>query len=92
MLFRTRSYPEYVMEAFGQIREHAGGNAAVLTRLLDVLSVIAPHAGPERRRALEMQRDAVLESVERTVPAPLERQQIQTAAERLAAALREASS
>ena len=91
VLFRTRSYPEYVMEAFGQIREHSQGNAAVLTRLLDVLSLIAPHAGPDRRRALEVQRDAVLESTERTVAAPLERRQIQAAAERLAGALREAS-
>jgi uncharacterized membrane protein len=91
VLLRTSSYSEYVTIAFAQIREHAGGNAAVLARLLEVLSLIAPHAPPHRRHALEVQRDAVLESVERTVPAPAERRQIRSAAERLAGVLRQVS-
>jgi uncharacterized membrane protein len=91
VLLRTSSYSEYVTMALAQIREHARGNAAVLARLLEVLSLIAPHAPPHRRHALEVQRDAVLESVERTVPAPEERRQIHTAAERLAGVLRQVS-
>lgn len=92
VLRRERSYEDYVADAFNQIRRHAEGNAAVLTRMLEVLALIAPQARAERARALQVQGEAIIETVERTISAPLERQDIQQAAEHLSHAILNARS
>jgi uncharacterized membrane protein len=91
VFLRARRYGDFVSDALDQIREHAAGNAAVLTRILEVLRLVAPQTTPERLRPLQAQGEAVVEALERTVPSPLERGRILAAAEQLSESLTKAA-
>ena len=74
--------------ALNQIRQNAGGNIAVLDRLLGVLETVERlTASPERRRILLEQAAAAAEVAERTIPAARERGAVLERAERLISAL-----
>lgn len=65
-------------DAFDQIRQNAEGNTAVLTRLLEVLAIIAgQNSVAERREALHLQADLVAETAERTIPSAHDRARVQ---------------
>lgn len=74
------TFPGLLADAFDQIRQNAEGNVAVLTRLLQILEVLAGRtADDQRRQALRQQADLIVETVERSVPSAHDRAQIQAA-------------
>ncbi|MGH7510423.1 MAG: DUF2254 domain-containing protein [Gemmatimonadales bacterium] len=84
VIIRAPTFPSLVAQAFEQIRQNAEGNAAVLTRLLEILATIAAHTRePDRIGALGVQADAIVETVERTILSRHDRLNVQAAAERL---------
>lgn len=77
------TYADFVAEAFDQIRQNAEGNVAVLMRLLQALETLSHiTAGGHRRRVLFLQVDAVREVVQRSVPTPGERAELESYARR----------
>ena len=75
-------------EAFDQIRQNADGNVAVMRRLirsLETLSRITPGAG--RRRVLFLHVEAVREAIQRSVPSPRERGELESHATHVSEAL-----
>jgi uncharacterized membrane protein len=88
VLMRHPAYADFVQEAFDQIRQNAGGNVAVLQRLLgaqETLSRVATRAG--RRRVLFLQVDRIRDAVRRSVTEPAERDGLEAYAGRLAESL-----
>ena len=71
---RGPTFRSLLDDAFDQIRQNSEGNVAVLVRLLQNLHVIAgfTHDG-QRRHALQLHADLVLETAERSVPSPYDR-------------------
>lgn len=66
---KTLPFPGYVHAAFSQIRQNARGDVAVLGRLLQTLSALAPHfRGDVQRAALRDQADMVKRAAEDAVP------------------------
>jgi uncharacterized membrane protein len=84
LLFSRKDYQDFLGDAFDQIRENAAGNTVVLTRLLEVLAVIAAHTRAERRRAVQSSGEAVVEMVNRTIASPYDRKLIERAIEQFA--------
>ena len=77
VLARGPSFAGLLAEAVDQIRQNANANVAVLSRLLEVLGVVAQrttHA--ERRRLLREHADLMVEAAERSVPAAVDRARI----------------
>lgn len=69
-------------EAFDQIRGSAGGNVAIIARMLGAIETLAGlTAQPRHRRALDEQAQWLAELAERTLPTPRDRARIE---ERLA--------
>lgn len=78
------TFAGFLSEAFDQIRQNAEGNVAVLTRLLQVLEIIADQTNnPRRRRELMEQAVLVMETAERSVPSARDRGVIKAAMDRL---------
>ena len=72
------TFASMVELAFDQIRQNAGGNVAVLTRLIGALHTLERHAQrPSRRRVLLHQAQALKEVIGRTIPAPLDREPVE---------------
>ena len=81
VLARGPTFAGLVAESYDQIRENAGGNVAVLTRLLEVLDTVAGQTdSAERRAVLLSQLERTAEVVRRTVAAPADRQTVETLA------------
>ena len=88
VIARGPSYAGLVDESFAQIRQHGAGNAAVLGRLIWGLQSLAPHAGGAgQRRVLVEHAEAVREVIQRTVPSPADRRDLDDAMAGLADAL-----
>lgn len=80
VITRGPTFPGLLAEAFDQIRQNAEGNVAVLTRLLQVLEIVAGRtADVHRRQALRQQGDLIAETAERSVPSAHDRATIQAA-------------
>lgn len=85
---RDPTVPEFVSQAFDQIRQNAGANPAVLASLLEALALIVPQTGsPDRLSALREQAEAVVEAAGRCIPSARDRQEIQAAWDRFSLAL-----
>jgi len=75
------TFASMVELAFDQIRQNAGGNVAVLTRLIGALHMLERHTQrPSRRRVLLHQAQALKEVIGRTIPAPLDREPVEALA------------
>jgi uncharacterized membrane protein len=71
-------------EAFDQIRQHGGGNVAVLQRLIWAFRSLSDlSAGPYRRKVLLDHAAALREAILRTVPSPAERRDLDAACDDL---------
>ncbi|CAN5134798.1 DUF2254 domain-containing protein [soil metagenome] len=73
VIARGPSFASLLAESFDQIRQNAGGNVAVLDRLLWANGLLADEVRGSRREALLRQVEAVGEVIGRTIPAPLDR-------------------
>ena len=84
LIARGPTFPGLLAEAFDQIRQNAEGNVAVLTRLLQVLEIVATRTTDvHRRAALRQQADLIAETAKRSVPSAHDRATIQLAANRV---------
>ena len=88
LLTRGPTFSSLVDESYDQIRQNAGGNVAVLSRLLWSLETLADRTSmATRRRVLLDQARAVEELGHRSIPAPSDRQHIGLWSARLVASL-----
>src|SRR5665213_2497229 len=88
LLTRGPTFKSLVGESYNQIRQNAGGNIAVLARLLRSLETLADRTSmAARRRVLLDQARALEELGHRSIPAPSDRQYIDSWSARLVAAL-----
>ena len=79
-------------EAFDQIRQNADGKVAVIRRLthsLETLGRVTP--GIERRRVLFLHVEAVREMIQRSVPSPRERDELESHATQMSESLKGSS-
>lgn len=69
-----QTFASLVAEAFGQIRGSAGGNVAIMLRMLGSLQTIAGlTTSPSRRRVLREQVQGIAELAERSLESPQDR-------------------
>ncbi|HRK32775.1 MAG TPA: DUF2254 domain-containing protein [Tepidisphaeraceae bacterium] len=88
LITRGPTFPGLLCEAFGQIRQNAQGNVAVLARLLAVMEIIAGRTSDaQRRQALDEQTKFVTEAVERSVPCAADRASIRAGTDRFATSM-----
>ncbi len=74
VMARGPSFAGLVGESCDQIRQNAGGNVAVLSRMLGALEAIASRTlNSDRRRVLAQTLDEIAEAAERTIDAPHDR-------------------
>jgi len=84
VITRGTTFVSMVELAFDQIRQNAGGNVAVLARLVEALQTLEGQTQrPNRRRVLLHQAQALEEVIGRTIPASLDREPIAARAMRL---------
>jgi uncharacterized membrane protein len=77
-----------VAEAFDEIRGSAGGNVAVMLRMLGALQTIASFtATPSRRRVLREQLEGIAELAERSIKSPSDRARFESRLARVRKAL-----
>jgi uncharacterized membrane protein len=82
VIARGPTFRSLLNDAFDQIRQNADGNVAVLLRLIEALSTIADFTSDEeRRQAIKLHVDLVLETVERSVSSPHDRTAIKRVSE-----------
>lgn len=80
VISRGPTFSDLLAAAFDQIRQNADGNVAVLTRLHQVLGMIAGQTfDKQRSNALRQQAALVAETSERSVPSAHDREIIQAA-------------
>ena len=90
VITRGPCFESLLAEAFDQIRQNAGGNVAILTRLLESLETIAGQATSfQRRHALRQQADLITALAVRTITSPHDGASVHTASERLSRVLDE---
>ena len=83
VIARGATFQSLLDEAFDQIRQNSEGNVAVLIRLIEVLNIISGFTSDEeRRQALQLHADLVLETAERSVCSPHDRAAIHRISER----------
>lgn len=83
------SFATLVEHAYDQIRHNAEGNVAVLERLLKGLENLAEQTRSAARRAVLLRHaSAVAENIERTIEAPMDRQDLMRRSSRVIARLR----
>lgn len=88
VIARGPSFASLLAEAFDQIRQNAGSNVAVLTRLLQALQIIASQTTNARRRqALWQHADLISVVAERTITSPHDSAGIKEALARLSQVL-----
>lgn len=74
VMARGPSFESLLSEAFDQIRQNAGGNVAILSRMLGALQTIAGlTASPSRRWLLRQKVAEIAEAAERTIESPHDR-------------------
>ena len=89
VITRGATFASMVELAFDQIRQNAGGNVAVLTRLVDALHTLEGQTQrPNRRRILLHQALALDEVIGRTIPASLDREPAEERVKRLLESLK----
>ncbi len=89
VITRGSTFAGLVELAFDQIRQNAGGNVAVLSRLVEGLHTLEEKTQrPNRRRVLLHQAKALEEVIGRTIPASLDRKPLETRAIRLLESLK----
>lgn len=87
VIARSPTFPDLLGQAFDQIRQNAAGNVAVLLSLLQSLEVIAGWThDAQGRQALRRQADLIADATERSIPAPGDREGIESALVRLSRA------
>ena len=80
LITRGPTFVGLIAEALDQIRQNAEGNVAILTRLLQIVGMVATRtADVHRRQALRHHADLVAETAERSVPAAHDRAAIRAA-------------
>jgi len=83
VIARGPTFRSLLDEAFDQIRQNSEGNVAVLAHLTLVLNIIAGFTyDEERRKALQLHADLVLETAERSVSSPHDRAAIHRVSQR----------
>ncbi len=88
LLTRGPTFTGLVGEAYDQIRQNAGGNVAVLARLLWSLETLADRTPMATRRRVLLDHARALEELgHRSIPAPSDRQHIDSWSARLVASL-----
>ncbi len=88
LLTRGPTFSSLVAEAYEQIRQNAGGNVAVLARLLWSLETLADRTSMSTRRLVLLEHARALEELgHRSIPAPSDRQRIDSWSARLVASL-----
>jgi len=88
LLTRGPTFTGLVGEAYDQIRQNAGGNVAVLARLLWSLETLADRTSMATRRRVLLEHARALEELgHRSIPAPSDRQYIDSWSARLVASL-----
>ncbi len=89
VITRGQTFGGLVGLAFDQIRQNAGGNVAVLSRLLDSLAALEERTlDASRRGSLQHQARAVDEAVRRSIPSPFDREVLEARAGRLLESLK----
>ena len=84
VITRGATFASLVELAFDQIRQNAGGNVAVLLRLVEALRTLEEQTRrPTRRGVLLQQAQSLDEVIGRTIPAPLDREPVEVRAKRL---------
>ena len=85
VIARGPTFGTLMDEAFDQIRQHSGGDVAVLARLVWALRFLSDlPIGSDRRRVLHDHAAALHEAILRTVPSPTERRGLDAAYDDLA--------
>jgi uncharacterized membrane protein len=88
LLTRGPTFTDLVGEAYDQIRQNAGGNVAVLARLLWSLETLADRTSMATRRRVLLEHARALEELgHRSIPATSDRQHIDSWSARLVASL-----
>jgi uncharacterized membrane protein len=88
VLTRGPTFAGLVGESFDQIRQNAGGNVAVLSRLLWSLETLADRTSMANRRHVLLEHARALEELgHRSIPAPTDRERIDSRATRVIALL-----
>lgn len=74
-----QTFANLVSESFDEVRGSAGGNVAILLRLLNALQTIASLTEiPGRRRVLREQAECIAELAERTIESPRDRERFES--------------
>jgi uncharacterized membrane protein len=74
-----QTFASLVAESFDEIRGSAGGNVAIMFRMLGALQTIASFTDrPSRRRVLREQAECIAELAERTIKSPHDRARFQS--------------
>ncbi|MDZ7622817.1 MAG: DUF2254 domain-containing protein [Candidatus Competibacteraceae bacterium] len=88
VMARGPSFESLLSEAFDQIRQNAGGNVAILSRMLGALQTIAGLTASSSRRWLLRQKVAeIAEAAERTIESPHDRVRFESRLARVREAL-----
>jgi len=91
VITRGATFASMVELAFDQIRQNAGGNVAVLLRMVESLRTLEEMTKrPNRRHILLHQAQALEEVVRRTIPAPPDREPVEARVKRLLESLKAA--
>jgi uncharacterized membrane protein len=88
VLTHSPTFASLITESFDQIRQNAGGNVAVLSRLLQSLETLANWTLISTRRSVLLEQvRAVVELGHRSVPSPSDRQHVVSQSARIIALL-----
>ncbi|MBC7781825.1 MAG: DUF2254 domain-containing protein [Proteobacteria bacterium] len=88
LVTRGPTFQRLLGESFDQIRQNADGNVATLSRLVQILEILAMQTeDPHRRSAIRQQAALVIEVVDRSVPAAYDRASVQATYARLVSLL-----
>ena len=81
LITRGPTFVGLLAEALDQIRQNADRNVAILVRLVEVIEILSHRTDdPRRLQALRRQRELILATAERSVPAAHDRARIELAA------------
>ena len=88
LVTRGPTFEMLLGESLDQIRQNADGNVAILSRLVQILEILAFQTGdPQRRSAIRQHAALVAEVLERSVPSAHDRAAVKASYDRLVALL-----
>jgi uncharacterized membrane protein len=88
VIAKAPAFDSLLSDAFDQIRQNAGGNVAVVLAMIGALGNIAHCAQePGRLQSVRQQAEAIADLAARTIPAAPDRENVNTALERLSGRL-----